>query len=433
MLVFPSFTMAFISAENMRTVLAALGDRIRNEDDDVLLAVESGRPPVRQAVYEIMVDMSQDAAYTGLSVEEMNGVAADSVLNFYKEIARQHVNTIQTQRSAGAGFDRARDADTTFAEPQPRAPIAPVSEAAGAIPGVTESAAWYKTDKATVWCLSIDGQDRDTRLYPARYAFTYDFAEAARGVMSAVAKAIVLPVVHHTINCPFLLLVIEEFPSAYAVNGSDVVRRAFSKVIPKSQYSARGGRTYTVLEPVANDRRVFDPPLPSLGRLTARLIRPSGDLVSMSRDDFNIVKIELGFDGGGPGGAATYTLTMNTAYQTDEFMAGDLVVMTGCNTGNVAFDGYIDRNEGHEILGVVGEEPQTAIGRTTIVIRRAGEMNGFGIWEPMNAAEDVFDADKRLLLTDPIRILNRSVQMSVTLEVECVHSTISELRETQST
>lgn len=423
--------MAFISADNMRNVLTALGDRIRDGDDDLLVAIESGRPPVRQAVYQMMVDMSQDTAYIGLSVDEMNRIATDSVVQFYKEIARQHAKELQTQQVVATDEGLGTDVAPT---PQPRAPNAALSTAAGAVPGVTDSAAWYKPDKGTAWCLSIDGQDRNTRLYPTRYAFTYDLAEAARGVMSAVTKAVVLPVVYHTINCPFLLLVIDEFPSAYAINASDVVRRAFSKVIPKSQYSAQGGRTYTVLEPVANDKRAFDPPLPSLGRLTASLIRPNGDLVSMSRDDFSVVRMELGYDGGGPGGAATYTLTMNTAYQTDEFVPGDLVVMTGCTTGNVAFDGYINRDAGHEILGVVGEEPQAAIGRTTVVIRRAGEMNSIGIWEPFESAEDVFDDDKRLLLADsPVRILNRSVQMSITLEVECVHSTISELREAQST
>ena len=426
----------FISAENMRAVLTSFYTAVRAEGSGLLGVVDEDRPPVRKVVYNAMVDIARDPAYAGLHVDELNATTVEIAVDFYSRLAAQRARARDAQRMPEHG---ALAVSTAKADPLPSDPLgAPVTNGGSSMLLPPSQDPTIGTDSSNgasvVRCLSIDSHDRDTTIFPARYAFTYELAEPVRRVQSAAARAVVLPVVQHTINCPHLLLVIDELPSAYSHNASDVVRRAFSKVIPKSQYSSNGGRAYTVLEPIADDKRTFDPPLPSISRLSVRLLRPDGDPVSPARDDLTIVEIELGSGDGGPGGAATYTLHTDTAFETREFGEGDIVTLRGSRTGNAAFDDYINRDGGHVVLSVVGEEPASAIGRTTVVIRHAGSMGAHGLWEPAPGADDVFTpgGGQLNLAATPLRITNLSVQMSVTLELECAHDTLASSTQTKA-
>lgn len=414
----------FISAGNMAAVLRDVDAAARAGPPQLAHAVQADEPPVRQVVYNAMVDIARDPVYAEMAVDELNALTVEIATDFYARIAEQRGSAaaLDVQRLPEHATEPSTEHNTEYgAERGGISSIANLefpSEAAPAAP------ARAPPSGSVIRCLSIDSHDRDVHLRPDRYAFTCDFAEPVRGVISARTRAVVLPTVQHTVNSSHLLLVIAEFPSAYSHNASDVVRRAFSKLIPRSQYASDGGRVYTVLEPIADDHRVFAPPLPALSRLSVSLLRPDGEPVCRARDDFTVRAVELGSGDGGPGGAATYTLTLNTAFATHEFREQDAVVVRGCATGNAAFDDYMNRAGGHVVLSVVGEEPASAIGRTTVVIRHAGAMGQHGLWEPAPGADDVFPpGDGRLDLTGSrVAILNLSVQISITLEVECAHA-----------
>ena len=411
----------FIGLENMRIVLDALGQRVRNSDDGVLQAIESGSAPMRQVVYDVMLDMAQDEAYSGLPVERMNQLAVDTAARFYEQLADEMDSVRQTQQIAPLPRG-----PTVVPEPSAPFQVVPANETSA--PGVTGPMYGGKPATTTIQCISIDGQDRDVRAYPDRYAFTYDLDSAIRTISSVVTSTVVLPVVDQTINCPYLLLVVDQLPGAYSYNASSSVRGALTKLVPKSQWSSHGGREYTILEPCANDKRTYDPPIASLARLSIRLLRPNGQVVSMARDGMTVVDVAPG----GPGGLATYTLTMNRAVHRREFRQEDVVVMSGCATGNSAFDSYMNRAEGHVVLVAAAPNPSAqdstnVDGVITIVIKRAGSLDpATGQEEATPGADAVFEGGSSLDLGEsPIAIINLSVQMSITMEAECSYSAVS--------
>jgi hypothetical protein len=411
----------FIGLDNMLAVLDSLGQRVRNSDDGVLRAIESGSAPMRQVVYDVMLDMAQDEAYAGIPIERMNQLAVDTAARFYEQLAYEMNTMRRTQQIAPA--PRAPDA-----LPEPSAPFQIVPSNEISAPGVTGP--MYDGHPATtaIQCISIDGQDRDVRAYPDRYAFTYDLDSAIRTITSVVTATVVLPVVDQTINCPYLLLVVDQLPGVYSYNASTSVRGALTKLVPKSQWSSHGGREYTILEPCANDKRVYDPPIASLARLSIRLLRPNGQVVSAARDGMAVVDIAPG----GPDALATYTLTMNRAVHRREFRPEDVVVISGCSTGNNAFDTYMNRAEGHIVMAAGAPNPPerdvaNVDGVITIVVKRAGSLDdATGQEEATPGADSVFVGGNSLDLSEhPLGIINLSVQMSITMEAECSYSAVS--------
>lgn len=408
----------FIGVDNMRTVLAELEPRVRESTSGVIRMIEAGTPPVRQVVFDVMVDIAQDDAYRDLSVDEMNEEVVDTVMRFYEQLAAdQEVSRASQTMATSAQGTRAQPA-----LPAPNPTLNTMRE--GARPGISVPLFDGEPETTVTRCISIEGGHRDTTLFPQRYRFAYDLAEPIRSVSSVVTSAIVLPVVHHTINATHLLLMVEELPSAYSFNSGDVVRRAFSKLVPKSQYSAvhtgANPRQYVVLEPIATETRTFDPPIPSLSRFTVSLVRPNGQAVSDSKDDIVIASMALG---NMLAAFTTYTLKATKAFRAHEVQEDDLVVLSGCDSGNADLDAYINRPEGHVVVAdpLAGAGPVAGV---SITISESGHMDDAGNMVPMPGTRDVFGAHN---IKDglQIRVLNVSTQMSITLEAKCAHSGIS--------
>jgi len=418
----PSATMApFISIENMKLVIDSLNQIIRESDDRILRAAESGHAPIRQVVYDVMADMAQDPAYDGLSLRELNHLAVETASQFYEQLASEMHAMQESQQIAPEPRRR-----QTF-EPEPSAPFNVANATESSLPGVVNPPLGDNTSPSIIQCISIDGHERDLQAHPSRYAFTYTLDTPLRQVTSAAAPNVVVPVVDQTINCQFLLLVIDQLPGSYSHNASGAVRTALAKLVPKSQWSSHDGRSYTVLEPVANDTRVFDPPIASLSRLTVHLLRPDGQDLSDARDDAKVVNIAPG----GPDDVPTYTMTLEKAKPRQEFLPMDIVVITGIRTGNHAFDTYMNRVEGHVIVKAGAPNPmegtQTFDGVVTIVIKRAGNMDpATGQEQGIPGANDVFrDTGSLDLAESPASILNMSVQVSITLETACEQAGVS--------
>lgn len=435
----------FISVENMRSVLDGVTRIVRDSGPEVGQLVRSNRPPLRQVVYDVMVDMAQDDAFSELSVPELNRVASDSVAAFYERLLEQQQAAVTFQRSTDP------DLDTDRSEPGPVAPFNVVSQNPQVKPQVGIPLFDSAPASPVIRCVSIDGQHRNSpggnvvsengldaprmadRWQQDRYQFTYTLAEPIRSVMSAETSCVILPEVHHAINCTHLLLVIEELPSAYSFNSPDPVRRAFSKLIIKSQYAGHrgGGRSYTVLEPAAKDIREFDPPIPSLSRLSVRLTRPDGCLVSASKDDWRVVGISSAADVDKP----TFTLKLDRAFEPDDFQVNDIIVLFDARTGNSELDSYLNDPSGH----VLTTHTRDDHGVLSLVIRSTGhrdETTGEWLYSkpvhdfiqtlPMDDPRECHSLVDKAGNPTPLPIMNLSVQMSVTLEAKCAHSGISD-------
>ena len=419
----------FIGLENMRTVLTALEQRVNDSDYRIAQAIESGSVPVRQVVYEVMVDMAQDEAYTGLSTSAMNEFAVDTVTRFYEQLSEDRENARRTQQSLPAPEQREPDP-----EPRPMAPFNTTSANTGSVPGIENPLFDQRPATTIVRCISIDGQDRVNSSYPERFRFAYDLAEPVRAVTAVKTCTVVLPAAYNMINCQYLLLVVEELPSAYAFNSAAPVRRAFSKLVPKSQYKATSegsipAREYAVLEPIANDKRTFDPPIPSLSRFTVSLLRPDGDLVSFSRDRFIVQSVA-------PAGEAskydesTFNLTLSPTIVANDFSKGDIVVFSHFASVHSAFNNFMNRSKGHVVksTGMETEGASNVAGyANSIIIARSFEINEAGEWTGDKQVNEAF-REQLEVRDDGVRVINVSLQMSVTLEVECAHSGISNAR-----
>jgi hypothetical protein len=270
-------------------------------------------------------------------------------------------------------------------------------------------------------CISVDGHDRPIDKYPMRYEFAVDLIEVLRYIRKVSVNTVVLPVKDNVVNAPFLLLAIEELPGLYQNNTSDHLRRAFTKLVPSNVYASSRGRSYAVLTPCCDDSRTFEHPIASLSRISLKLMRPNGVIMSEYQDTLRVSKASVSSDG-------NWILTTATFWHQSEFEVGDVVSVSGVQTGIHAFDAFINRKSGHEVLER-GLSVAAKDGCSSIVIRYAGALNrATGVYEKDPSTAPAFDeshADSRgpgEIGVDG-RIINLSVQMSVSMTVECQAST----------
>jgi hypothetical protein len=230
-------------------------------------------------------------------------------------------------------------------------------------------------------------------------------------------NTVVLPVKDNSVNAPFLLLAIEELPGLYQNNASDHLRRAFTKLVPSNVYASSRGRSYAVLTPCCDDSRTFEHPIASMSRVSLKLMRPNGVIMSECQDTLRVSKVSVSSDG-------NWILTTGTFWHQSEFEVGDIVYVSDVRTGIHAFDAFINRKSGHEVLerglSVAAED-----GCSSIVIRYAGALNrATGVYEKDPSVAPAFDDSQGPgeIGVDG-SIINLSVQMSVSMTVECQTST----------
>ena len=264
-------------------------------------------------------------------------------------------------------------------------------------------------------CISIDGQGRDVAEYPMRYKFISTLNEALRTVSTVSASSVVISNKDHNINCPYLLLVINELSGKWTYSDREPVRRSFAKLVPQTTYSSPKGREYIVLQPLCAGHSVqFNPPLPSLSKLSISLTRPSGELVSAARDDYCACKVIQSSDG-------NWIVVTSTFWLTSEFETGDIVYLTGDSSGNDALDAYLFREQGHEVLDI--GRPLTDEGCNKVIIRYAGRISqSTGAYEQDEKAGAAFSGSGTNNVGEvsiKATMINLSNQISVTLEVGC--------------
>jgi hypothetical protein len=304
--------------------------------------------------------------------------------------------------------------------------------------------------------LSINSADRNFEIEPFRYRFSVNsFAEANdlqrkyKNINSISVGRVIIPeeVIQPqglTINqnlkktfnydfsfaYPYLILSIDEFNDVYD-GTNDHVRKAFSKLIYSSSYKAPNGRGYIILKPMQKEKKTFYPtPLSSFGKLNLSILRPNGDLLNRSADNYKLFKVEYEqFN------VQYLKIVTNLYFDTNEFWTGDeiiiknhvMTVLTGGMSADSVkkFNDFINRREGHEV-------------------KQIGNANDYGFFKTFYIqAPGAFDkVEGRFVIDDDLIttlntyngqidfcspntpsngiIMNNSLQNSVSMEIECL-------------
>ena len=436
---------SFITVDNMRGVLVELARRLEQSPLDVRDVVAYSAP-VKDVVFDTMVQMAQDTAFEGLSLAQMNQIVVETCLDYYAASAgtraKQRQQEEDSERARAQREARVNDfaystADLPRSVPAANLATQILTTDEGSRPEVTITptpASSKGSDFVVRRGISIDGSDRNRTSMPFRYDFTSYLSEPLRNIKEIRTTSVVIPMQDHTVNCPHLLLMLEEVAGPFQHSSNDATRRAFSKMVPKATYKGvqhaasageevypPSGRSYAILEPVPDIATVFSPLLSSLSRLSVRLTRPNGVPISTAKDTHQVVKVTEAND-------ENWMITTKSRWRRQEFARGDIVTISECSTGVKAFDQHINRAGGHVILASGGAENAVADeGCNTIIIRCPGEVDADGAFVVDGDAISAFSDNHGLSevsIAVPADIVNASLQMSITLEASCVQSAV---------
>lgn len=155
---------------------------------------------------------------------------------------------------------------------------------------------------------------------------------------------------------PYLILKIDEFSDVYD-GTNDTVRKGFCKLVYHRSYKAPNGRGYIVLKPLQKEKKTFISPLSALNRLSLSLLKPNGQLLNQSSDNYKIFKVDYE-----PFNPLYFNIVTDMFYDKNEFFVGDVVVFKGytvpTDTPGISppdvkqLMDFINRPEGHEIVQI---------------------------------------------------------------------------------
>lgn len=304
--------------------------------------------------------------------------------------------------------------------------------------------------------LSINSADRNYEHEPLRYRFSVnsfsennDLQRKYRNIHSISVGRVIIPeeIIQNngvTINqnlkqtfnydfsfaYPYLILSIDEFNDVYDGTNNNV-RKAFTKLIFSCCYKAPNGRGYVILKPMQKEKKTFYPaPLSSFGKMNLSILRPNGELLNTSADNYKLFKVEYE-----QSNVHYLKIVTNVYFDKNEFWTGDEVIFKNHNmTVNgedvsvdfvKRFNDFINRPEGHEI-------------------KQIGNANDYGYFKTFYIqAPGVFDkVQGRFVLNSDListlnaynthidfcdpstptngSIMNNSLQNTMSMEVECL-------------
>lgn len=155
---------------------------------------------------------------------------------------------------------------------------------------------------------------------------------------------------------PYLILKVDEFSDVYD-GTNDNIRKGFCKLVYHRSYKAPNGRGYIVLKPLQKEKKTFISPLSALNRLSLSLLKPNGQLLNQSSDNYKIFKVDYE-----PFNPLYFNIVTDMFYDKNEFFVGDVVVFKGysipVDTVGISppdvkqLVDFINRPEGHEIVQI---------------------------------------------------------------------------------
>jgi hypothetical protein len=315
--------------------------------------------------------------------------------------------------------------------------------------------------------LTINGYDRDWVKQKQRFHFTLNPTELSnnyKNILEMSLTKLIIPseitndrsitnpipkssFVHNfKLSVPYVCVHIDELNSS-SDGFHDTNRKAFTTFIHDSDYHGGNGRGYTIMKPMQDEKRVFEPsPLSALPRLTMKIMNPNGTLFNYSKDHFNVWKLEYGEHS-----RQYMKIILDKFYDKNEFYKGDNIYIknfkipyfdtdvdeydtdsseytayqeyrTNSYNYNKMMD-FMNRPEGHEILEI--GKPNKEGHYHNFLIRTPGEFNyetgRFDInMELMNLLKSHNENNfaYTVNLTPTGNIINTSLQPTVALQLK---------------
>ena len=152
--------------------------------------------------------------------------------------------------------------------------------------------------------------------------------------------------------CQSVLMFIDEVGALYDGN-NDATKRAFCTLTYDTDFVTANGRGFIVLTPAQQEEKRFTPPK-DIDSLTLSLVRPDGQPIDTGRDGFRMHALNSS--------AGKVQVTTRTFFRKTDIMAGDTIRISHYTMYRVdinqmaedidAFNSFVNRPEGHEVLNV---------------------------------------------------------------------------------
>lgn len=248
-------------------------------------------------------------------------------------------------------------------------PAAGAGSGGDGVEGETEIIANSVSKRIVRRYLLINGYDRQWSLFPQRFRFSVSLAQndaSFKDIRSIAATRLIIPreiMEEKTLNnvpktrfeepfnlqYPYLILKITDFQNVYKASNT-ASQSAFCHFIYDRHYTSPNGRGYIHMIPMQNEARTFDiNPLASLEQIELSIQRPSGVLLNASRDETKVLRMD--WNNQVNMNDQLIMVTMKNYFDRNEYFSGDTVRFTAVSVpGAVAFNGFINREEGHEIM-----------------------------------------------------------------------------------
>jgi hypothetical protein len=220
--------------------------------------------------------------------------------------------------------------------------------------------------------LTVNSTDRDWNSYPLRYDYGINFlshdnniANKYKNIDSIQVGRVIVPCesslstdpsFHISFSLPYVILSIDEFSDVYD-GTNDIIRKSFCNLIYESSYKAPNGRGFIVLKPVQDEKKQFYPtPLSTIQRLSIKLLKPNGDLLSIKQDSNNIMSIEQDTD------PNKLIITLKNYFTNQDFFNSDYILIKNFVISKLVpqqlesdingINGFINQSNGHEIISL---------------------------------------------------------------------------------
>lgn len=185
--------------------------------------------------------------------------------------------------------------------------------------------------------VTIASQDRSWSAENSPYAYAAVFGETHRNVESIVVSELIIP--ESDLRWPYLMLEIREFENV-CDGTNDAARRCFCKMTVDKIVSV-GDRRYAVLvsDSIARRTRVAE-----LSKLNLSFSTPLGTPVESAGGKVESVRA-----------ASIAGSRVKIVVSGDgDYRIGDVVLFRGCEADKRAFSEFLNRQEGHRVVGVDG-------------------------------------------------------------------------------
>lgn len=223
----------------------------------------------------------------------------------------------------------------------------------------------------------VNGFDRDWAMHPLRNKFTINctqFSTKYKNIASIRFTSLIIPTdinEEQTIVCkprslvyndnklvvPYILLQIDEIQDLY--DGlNQQVQKAHTVFVFDTSYKVRNGRGFIIMRPIQNEVKDYTPNmLSTLQHLTFNILKPTGALYNMNKDNYNVCKVDY----------TTYNdkylqIVLDKYFDRNEFYQGDIVLFKNFNfnlrsegdqqQNLIMLNNFLNKPEGHEILQI---------------------------------------------------------------------------------